>query len=176
MKFEDVITQVKFKYWKSENDSSFNEFKDWYQFDTQKYGRCFTLQPSEEHTQLGIRVIELRLRSSSSIFIHDKGGMFYSGAKQYMELCRQYDFSFNWEYYDLIDYGGDLCKKDKEYSQYFCIDSAVQEELLGRFGCTTPFVSNKSKICSNEDEGKIIVEIISELYGNFPLIFGNFRS
>ena len=74
MKFEDVITQVKFQYWNSDESteyhSSINQFKDWYHFDTQKYGRCFTLQPSKEHTQLGIKQIELRLQANSYISIH----------------------------------------------------------------------------------------------------------
>ena len=49
MQFEDVISKVKFKYWNTDHsttyDSSLNQFKDWYQFDTKKYGRCFRGYP-----------------------------------------------------------------------------------------------------------------------------------
>ena len=166
MKVEDVIENVKFKYWNTEKDSGWNKsYKDWHFFDTQDYGRCFTMQPSEEHAQHGIKVIELKYITYSNIFIHDAGRMYFTGAKQKTKLHKIYDLSFNWEFYDLIDYGGDVCNHDKEYSQYFCTNLAVQEELLRRFGCTSPFGPNKSKICTNEDEGNMIMETIPKLYG-----------
>ena len=164
-KVEDVIGDVKFKYWNTDKDSSWNKIEDWYQFDAQEHGHCFTLQPSEEHTQLGIKVILLKLHAESYIFIHDNGRMYFGGAKKDLEFNTNYELSFNWEFYDLIDYGGDVCNHDKEYSQYFCTNLAVQEELLRRFGCTSPFGPNKSKICTNEDEGNMIMETIPKLYG-----------
>ena len=167
MKFEDVITQVKFQYWNSDESteyhSSINQFKDWYHFDTQKYGRCFTLQPSKEHTQLGIKQIELQLQARSYISIHSKGCGISCGVQQYLKLSEEYEYSLNWQKYDLIDYGGDVCNNEKEYRRYLCKDLAIQEELLKRFGCTSPFFPNKTKICTNQEEAKMVSEVIREL-------------
>ena len=167
LKFEDVIGSIKFQYWNTTAKtktyhSKENQYKDWYPYDTRNFGRCFTLTPSVEDTQYGIKVIELQLLAESTIFTHTKGILLKGTQHQILLRNRiDYDIVYAWEAYDLLDYGGDVCNNDKDYSKDLCLDAAIQKELLSKIGCTDPFGPNRTHICTKQYEGRKANEIIS---------------
>lgn len=72
--------------------------EDWYPYDSQEYGRCFTLVPSNEHIKKWIKTIKLNLMANATIFIHTPG-MFLKendGGEEryekYIELGKKYQF------------------------------------------------------------------------------------
>ena len=63
--------------------------------------------------------------------------------------------TYNHEYNDMLDFGGDSCNNEKGYSRDLCTDEAIEIESLKTFGCTSPFGSNKDKICSQDEDGNV---------------------
>ena len=112
-KLEDVIETIQFKYWTKSQGmvySNIHEFNDWYHNDDSFYGQCFTLVPSHEHIQHGIKSLSLKLIVNSTIFIHTPG-MLKKGSDQlaaihYVENRKVHTFQINYEIHELLDYGG----------------------------------------------------------------------
>ena len=132
--------------------------EDWYPYDSQEYGRCFTLVPSNELIKKWIKTIKLNLMANATIFIHTPG-MFLKendGGQErhekYIELGKKYQFFFSCEYHKLVDddYEEGGCKKEKEYSKDLCIDKMAEKVLIDEVGCKTPFGPNKSQICKRD--------------------------
>ena len=169
LKIEDVIGYVGIYHWNATKARGYcsnkDPFKDWHIYDTNKYGRCFTLTPSKEDIQYGIKMIRLQLFVNSTILTHSKG-MFLKGTHQDIDVGRHYDFGYVQESYELLDFGGDICNDDEKYSQDICNDEAIERDLLKKFGCTSPFGPNKTKICTKQDEGRKANDIFSAMNKN----------
>ena len=157
LKIEDVIGYVRIDHWNATKARGYcskkDPFKDWHIYDTQKYGRCFTLTPSKEDIQYGINRIRLQLFGNNSLFTHSRG-MFSKGTHHNIDAGKKYDFYYVQESYELLDFGGDICNDDEKYSQHICNDEAVERDLLKKFGCTSPFGPNKTKVCTKQDKGR----------------------
>ena len=159
---EDVINSIQFYYWTKSSTTYYNsihEFKDWYHTDYIQYGRCITLEPSYEHSQYGILRIVLALLVNSTIFIHSTPGLLMKGSDQlmsthYVELGKFYTMPVSHEVRELLDYGGDPCNKEKTYHVDICNAKGFEEKSLATVGCTSPYATNKSKICTDAYNGK----------------------
>ena len=160
-KLEDVIETIQFKYWtKSEGMvySNIHEFNDWYHNDDSFYGQCFTLVPSHEHIQHGIKSLSLKMIVNSTIFIHTPG-MLKKGSDQlaaihYVENRKVHMFQINYEIHELLDYGGDPCNNDKTYQLDGCYSKETEKKSLDTVGCTTPYAMNKTNICTDSNKGE----------------------
>ena len=47
-----------------------------------------------------------------------------------------------------------------------CIRSAIHEASINRIGCTSPYGSDKSKICTNSSKGKVAGDLMNDLLYN----------
>ena len=170
LRFREVIKSVQYQYWNEEpkgyNFSKTNLHTDWHLNDNKKYGRCYTLTPSIEHTKYGIRMIELQLLANSSIITHTNGNLQKGVHHPHLQLGKLYEFFYDWHSYELLDFGGDVCNTDKEYSKDVCINAAIEKELLNKVGCTNPFGPNKTEICTGQDEAMKTIAIISDANEN----------
>ena len=70
--------------------------------------------------------------------------------------------TYTHEYNDKLDFGGDSCNNEKGYSRDLCTNKAIEIESLNTFGCTSPFGSNKDKICTQDDEDGNITKLYNE--------------
>ena len=164
---EDVIETIEFEYWTKSEGTLYNihEFNDWYHNDDSKFGRCFTLAPSHEYSQHGIKLINLKHNLNSNVFIHTPG-MFIKGNEQantYVEKGKRYQIDIRYEIRELIDYGGDPCNTDKNYQLDVCYAKETEKRSLTTVGCITPYGSNKTNICTDVNNGKVALDI----YRNF---------
>ena len=157
---EDVLTSIRIEYWEVSSTAynSLYQFKNWHWHDSKHYGRCFTLTPSDEIIRNGIKMIALKLMANSSIFVHTPGvynKRLKQQSRKYVELGKRYSFKFKHVIHDVLDYGGDSCYNDKTITYDLCIDKANERKLLEKVGCTSPFGFNKTKICTDGDQGKL---------------------
>ena len=81
-------------------------------------------------------------------------------AKQNTELLQQheiylkriYQLDVNHEIFNTLGNGKKkACSMDLNYSKDNCANIKVEKESVEKFGCTTPFGINKTKICQNTD-------------------------
>ena len=161
-KAQDIIDRLYFSYWNSVDDDPYMyREEDWFPYDSQEYGRCFTLVPSNDHILKWIKTITLSLIKNTTIHIHTPG-MFLKDndggqerLEKYFELGKEYQLFFNCEYHELLDgdYEDGGCKKGKAYSKDLCVDKMIDKVLNDKVGCTTPFGPNKTQICKREDNG-----------------------
>ena len=162
-KAEDIFDRIDFDYWTkssvTENSSSFSinsNFTDLHEDSV--YGRCYTIAPSNEHIQYGIRSLELSLLVNSTVFIHTPGmflkGSDHSRSKINVKLGKTYYYGVHYEYCELLDYGGSPCNNDKTYQIDACYHGEAEKQSLAELGCTTPFGPNKTKVCSNQTIGR----------------------
>ena len=154
---ENVIEWGYFNEFESNEAQFYNnyDYENWYYFDDTDYVPCITLL-----TNNGMEQIILQLLVNSTINIHTPG-MFLQGdggqRRQHksINLRDDHELHLDYEYHQLldVDYGGVPCKKEKEYRKDLCTEKMIEKELIDKIGCTTPFVSNKSQICTEEDRG-----------------------
>ena len=146
-------------------EDNLQKFVNWQQYDSMKHGRCFTLSLSHELTKFGVKKLSFELkRYSSAVFIHTPGNFLKAstGKMRYQKLVHRgviYRLSINHEFNELLDFGGDSCNDEKEYSRDFCTEKSVEMEMLKQFGCTSPFGQNKTQICKAGEKALNVTQI-----------------
>ena len=51
-----------------------------------------------------------------------------------------------------VDYRGAICIDEINHSKDFCVDKAIEKELIKQIRCTTPYGPQKNQICKNKDD------------------------
>ena len=141
--------------WDKSNDSVWLRYQDSF-----SYGRCFTIMPTHEQIKKGIEQIDLEIGKKSLVFLHTPG-MFIAYPKSKFtfwgdalrlyftaNVDKKYLWSVNYKYHKMLE-----CNDDAGYCKDFCIDEAVAKKCFSKFGCTTPFGSNKNQVCTNNEVG-----------------------
>ena len=189
--FESIIYKpndtLKYVIMVYEGDSLWNQHRDSIRYNLKKfefetydnayYGRCTVFTPSEERVKQGIKGIDLILEKTAKIFIHTQG-MFLSYPEKTMkylgetirlelpetnlELARTYTWDVKHEVHELVEFNGNDCIIEKQYSKDLCTDKIIQRESLEKVGCTTPFGIDKNKICVNESDANKALKIYDE--------------
>ena len=67
----------------------------------------------------------------------------------------------------LVDYRGNKCNDEKQYSRDLCASKLEENEYLNKVGCTTVFAQDKNKICHNNDEVNAAMEIFFKNSNNY---------
>ena len=147
-------------------------------------GRCFTVTPTKEMIQLGIRKIDMELRTHKDKrtgnlylwgpkFILHTPGMFmrrakknhlftetWAGVSKSIEL--EYEIHNSMERSDAM--GRILCVKSEMYDVDNCIEKDIEEMSMAKYGCTTPFGPDKTHICTNQTLGKDALKIYQTVW------------
>mgnify|MGYP003331232700 CR=1 FL=1 len=50
----------------------------------------------------------------------------------------------------IVDYRGAICIDEINHSKDFCVDKAIEKELIKQIRCTTPYGPQKNQICKNK--------------------------
>ena len=164
---EDLISHITYDYFDGSDTTVeyANSSKIISYVDTSRYGRCFSFSPTEKMIKLGIKTIKaLGLRQMSMLYFHTKG-MFESqddltriAALSYNELYLDLDFTV----YEMLDFGGQPCATEPEFNQDDCTKTKLEKKSLEIFACTTPFGTNKEKICQDYETGFKVMELYKE--------------
>ena len=67
----------------------------------------------------------------------------------------------------LVDYRGEKCNDEKQYSRDLCASKLEENEYLNKVGCTTVFAQDKNKICHTYDEVNAAMEIFIKNSNNY---------
>ena len=114
-------------------------------------GRCLAYQIPEDKEVWEVKIQmenfdELRLSlDTPSNFLATFESLDFHLIPDYKE-----DVSLIHEVIDVLDYDGQECATKMARDQ--CIDQYIIRNLTQLVGCTTPFVSNKSNICTDSDQ------------------------
>ena len=159
------------------SNSTFEDFKMWYvSFDDGEYyvaedfkykeigdfGRCLTFIYPENRGAMW----ELSMSSNQSgfqVFISTPG---YFISTEYHSVLLEPNFDLtvkvNREVMEVLDYEGQPCVTTQNRDA--CIYDYIEQNLTDTVGCTTPFVPDKSKICTNATQAKTALRIENSIF------------
>ena len=157
IKPEDLISMFKFGYFNEDvkfHTLNLTNLNWWSIIDTDKYGRCFTFKPTLDMITNGIQSIKMRFKVKARVYIHHPE-LFRVRAFRVPTIPVEQNHHV-WvevenEEFDMLDYGGETCNNEENYSTLQCILDTFDQEAIEKFGCTTPFGLNKDEICQNTE-------------------------
>lgn len=120
--------------------------------------------------------IKGNVKEPATVFIHTPG-MFLTYPEKAMkffgedvrleltakaELGLRYTWDVKHEVHELVEFNGNECNGEKQYRKDLCVDKIIQRESLENIGCTTPFGTDKSQICTNVSKARKALKIYDE--------------
>ena len=133
-------------------------------FDASLFSRCFSLKLPKK---IEITEISIAFKSSVYIFIQssksslniDKSFMMPLNDKSYIRTSILYDI------FQVLDLDGQPCG-EYENSRDDCLESEITKIVMENVGCTSPYHSNQSNICTDPEKGKMAQFIYFTTFGN----------
>ena len=147
---EDMVKAVTV-YYKNESprNLSFDEMKKRKYYFDEDYGQCYflaTLPPN------GVRVKVEILREA--LLYMDTPGLFVEYSEPIiLETGRNGHYTINLEVVHALDYLGKECYEQNQGNYDFCVMNEIDQHLLNKVGCTTPFGLDMNNICRNQTFG-----------------------
>ena len=132
-------------------------------------GRCYMFNPTEEMIKTGIKMIELQLRQSSYIYFHSKGlfkTKMYNIPRFYASSSKDISLDLDFTVYNMLDIGGKPCTAETGFDKDVCAESKLDKKSLETFGCTSPFGTNKDRICKDNETGSKVMKLYKETMTN----------
>ena len=80
-------------------------------------------------------------------------GNYFNPDYKYMHVQKYMsnDVDLNSEVFEVLDYNGEKCKNyNATESRDSCVENYMHESTLKTFGCTTPYLSIKKNICTDQ--------------------------
>ena len=167
---EDLISYISYNHFDGSKaleyvNSSSSKIRSY--VDTPYNGRCFTFLPTTKMIKLGIKEIVVGgVKRKCKIYFHTNG-MFeknlhrhithfysYPSSKKYLDL----DFVV----YKMLDFVGNPCNTEPRFNQDACTETILEKKSLEKFGCTTPFGTNKDRICQDYEKGSKVMDMYKE--------------
>ena len=134
--------------------------------DIDNYGRCYTFSPTEKMIKSGINKIIVGIRKKLIIYFHTNGMFekgFHDDITQMLALpSKEMFMDLDFIVYKMLDFGGLPCETEPEFNQDYCTKTKLDKKSLEMFGCTTPFGTNKEKICQDHEIGFKVMDMYRE--------------
>ena len=158
-----MVSYVEIDYYQGgkEEEYTINQLQDIVTAFDASNGRFYSIIPTPEMIQQGIRCIKLGFVSLSKISIHAPGAYEYEADRQGVvtnSMGKKAYFQIEHELYEMLDDESDPCSEDPNYEKDKCAEDKIERFVLKEYGCTPPFVKNKGKICTNETIAKQVME------------------
>ena len=133
-------------------------------FDASLFSRCFSLKLPKniEITEISIAFkvsVYIFIQSSKSSLNVDKSFMMPLSDKSYIRTSILYDI------FQVLDLDGQPCG-EYENSRDDCLESEITKIVMENVGCTSPYHTNQSNICTDPEKGKIAQFIYFTTFGN----------
>ena len=152
LKAEDVIDHIFYAYFDGSKTTKFTLANDsiasiMSHVDS-RMGRCFKFKPTDKMFTSGIRRIYLKLKIPSTIHFHSNG-MFKTAREKITvktSMNKEIEVNIDHEEYDLFDLGGRSCCNEPNFNRDLCTEARFERKVLEKFGCTTPYGTNKKKV------------------------------
>lgn len=130
--------------------------------DHKEYGRCFTATPTKEMIGHGIKQVDIYVKADSTtrgpkILFHYPGMFVPETMGNPLFITThprmQKEFQSEYEIHNRLAEAEEPCDDDINYDFDACAQKEIEEKMLSKYGCTTPFGPNKMKICTNQTVG-----------------------
>ena len=169
----DIISEIVIRGF--ENDVTYLDLVDpglfekkFYTKKMYQYSRCFTLKLPKN---IGIMEISIYFKTSVDIFIYssksslnvDESLIMYSEENSYIKTSIIYDT------FQILDLDGQPCG-EYENSRDECLERELAKMVMENVGCTSPYQTNKSNICTDTEKGKIAEDMYYEMIHNKSLV------
>ena len=134
------------------------------------YGRCYSLNISQEIMDKGIFWLTFDFWTDVRVFVHNIGTLITvrTARSQYndIKVGKRHVLNVAHDYFKMLDFEGTPCEKDEKYSLDQCIFKYLRKESLQELGCVTPFSFNHSDICTDKVKGYKAVQILNKYRKN----------
>ena len=114
-------------------------------------GRCFSVKIPN-----GTQISNVYVKGNDEIDIRFyPPGNTYNPDFKYMHVqpFMQNDLDLNNEIFEVLDYDGIECKVYNEtFSRDNCIENYITSKTMDDIGCTTPYLSNRENICTDQNK------------------------
>ena len=127
-------------------------------------GRCFSV-PFPENAEISKVNIQATEEEEIDVKFHASGN-YYDPDYKYMHVQPQMwiDVDLNNEIFNVLDYDGNQCRHYTENStRDTCIIDYMTSKSMETFGCTTPYLTDKSNICTDQEKALKANEFYKEL-------------
>ena len=140
--------------------NSTEHFKPVDRQDLFKHGSCFTFEMPQN-----VRIANMLIVGNDHIDIKfSSPGNYYNEDNRYYHISpeNQADIDLNHEVFEVLDYEGEQCMDSAEYSRDDCVDNLITKTSMEMVGCTTPYLADKSSICTDLEKAKFASQIYEE--------------
>ena len=91
-------------------------------------------------------------------------GNYYNEDNRYYQIApeSEADIDLNHEVFEVLDYEGEPCINSAEYSRDKCIEDLITKTSMEMVGCSTPYLEDKSSICTDLEKATFANQIYEE--------------
>ena len=131
------------------------------------YSRCFILKlpPNIEIMEISFYFktrVDILFYSSKSSLNVDESLIIYSEENSYIKTSIMYDT------FQVLDLDGQPCG-EYENSRDDCLEREIAQMVMEKVGCTSPYQTNQSNICTDPEKGKIAEDTYIKMIHNTSL-------
>ena len=143
--------------------------------DRKSYARCYIVIPSPEMLRDGIKWMKVYGKVKLQFFILTPGMLESSRVWNLRTLKpgQFLDINVDHEVYEMLEYRGVRCNPDFAFRKDTCENEALNNITLSKYGCTSPWGPDKTKICKTKAEnGSLSTKLKQEWDNIFRQIGG----
>ena len=132
-------------------------------------GRCFTAKPMPDMISYGIDKILLYTSAPTIVYFHNPHIFATDRQKTGIQLAieRKLEVDVEHEVFKMLDFGGEPCTNNVTYKKDLCVYKEVDKISIEKYGCTTPYGLQKTKICKDNVNGsEVLKQHFKALYKN----------
>ena len=136
--------------------------------DRKTYGRCYIAIPTPKMISYGIKWIKVFGKVKLGIYLLTPG-MLESTRKTNKKALNPgqfLDIDVDHEVYEMLEYRGVSCDPDFEFRKDICENEALNNITLSKYGCTSPWGPDKTKICKTNAENTTLNAILNQEWKN----------
>ena len=127
---ENLISTIEYYYFHGEEETNPNIL---HIIDHQNNGRCFMAIPTQEMISKGIKMIKVYVLADVKIIALTPRTYLTSRIKSQvkLKLGKKVDLKLTHQVYDMLDYGGNICNHDPDYSIDSCSEQVFEKKIIG---------------------------------------------
>lgn len=137
-------------------------------------GSCYTWTIKPDLYNVAVRELAIQHAGKIDLFLYiGSPGTFQSTKRRELRipLRRKYleNHAFLYDIFKMMDYKGQPCEKEQNYSKDECFDKLVFNQSMNQFNCTVPWLTNIDHIC-NQTYAKNASGFWGSLYGSDKIL------
>ena len=122
--------------------------------DRKTFGRCYIAIPTPEMIRDGIKWIKIFSKVKLGVYVLSPGMLESIRRTNRISIYpgQFLDIDVDHEVYEMLDYRGVPCNSDFAYRKDTCENEVLNNIMLSKYGCTSPWGHDKTRICKTKAE------------------------